>query len=490
MATVFSTAKRLGKVLRRLDFSVDTLATILSPGALACMDKGDIAAAQLCVRRLIDEAAPTQHVAAVAGMFMFGMSCPRNIIADALGEDLVCELLENGVLDEGVPPCGSAVAGGSPPAGDGAPVGDSAARTLPGDGAPAGDNLSARFDVRPINLGDRDIYVASDWGMDVSGKPLDGDYVLGVGGASLSLLNLIPRNPVESTLDLGCGCGIQALYMSTFATKVVASDISDRAIFFTTFNAHINDIDTIEVVKGSFFEPLAHRKFDLIATNPPFVITPPQLRDDLEYTYRDGGMAADQVLQTVVSVAPQFLRPGGRLIMLGNWVQNEGGAPATADMPADKEPAAPADNTPPADAATDPPPADTADTPPAAAPDTTPPAAAPDTAWAKRVSDWLAPTQMRWLIARRDWLTAEEYVHMWLKDSGQDKLPRREYLDLFQRWCEGLHRDGITEVAFGFLAGYRLADDAPTEIGLADVMDSPDVTYDQVFSALEAVGEH
>jgi len=82
---------------------------------------------------------------------------------------------------------------------------------------------------------------------------------------------------VGTALDLGCGCGIQALYLATHAGRVVATDLSSRACALTQFNAALNEA-VIDVREGSLFEPVEGETFDLIVTNPPFVITPDSVR--------------------------------------------------------------------------------------------------------------------------------------------------------------------------------------------------------------------
>src|SRR5699024_2545687 len=63
---------------------------------------------------------------------------------------------------------------------------------------------------------------ASDRSELASGAALGPDHVLGVGGASLTLARITPREPVGRALDLGCGGGIQALHAARHAEHVVA----------------------------------------------------------------------------------------------------------------------------------------------------------------------------------------------------------------------------------------------------------------------------
>ena len=140
----------------------------------------------------------------------------------------------------------------------------------------------------------------SDLGELALGHALPEDHVLGVGGASLTLSGLMLQRPVARALDVGTGCGIQALHASRHADRVVATDISVRALQLAELNAGLNGIDSVEFRLGSLFEPVAGETFDHIVSNPPFVITP---RADgvPEYEYRDGGMVGDDLIAAFVA---------------------------------------------------------------------------------------------------------------------------------------------------------------------------------------------
>ena len=64
------------------------------------------------------------------------------------------------------------------------------------------------------------------------------------------------RRPGEAALDLGTGCGIQALLAAKHAERVVATDVNPRALGFAAFNAALNGIETIELRDGSGFDPV------------------------------------------------------------------------------------------------------------------------------------------------------------------------------------------------------------------------------------------
>jgi methylase of polypeptide subunit release factors len=122
------------------------------------------------------------------------------------------------------------------------------------------------------------------------------------------------RRPVESTLDIGTGSGIQALPAARHSDRVTASDINERAIEFCTFNAQLNDADSITVVQGDLFEAVQGQRFDLIVCNPPYVVSP-----ESQYLYRDGGLEPDGFCHRLVSQMPEHLAEGGYACIVANW---------------------------------------------------------------------------------------------------------------------------------------------------------------------------
>jgi SAM-dependent methyltransferase len=270
--------------------------------------------------------------------------------------------------------------------------------------------MRALFDVRPhaacLPDGDHDWWVISDLGEAQTGRPLAADHVLGIGGATLTLLGMTVREQVDSALDLGCGCGIQALYLATHASRVVATDVSARACALTQFNAALNET-TIDVREGSLFEPVAGETFDLIVSNPPFVITPDSVRGTAGLLeYRDGGMDRDNLIAVVLRDAPLCLNVGGTLQMLANW-----------EIPASRN---------------------------------------PDTQWAQRVDAWLEGLPVDAWVVQRDVLEPARYVDMWIRDSGGQLMPRADYDRVFTSWLVDFRRAGTGAIGMGFVALRRL----------------------------------
>jgi methylase of polypeptide subunit release factors len=190
-----------------------------------------------------------------------------------------------------------------------------------------GDAVRSLVDLRPYSFVDSvgvgEWWIASDPGELTARGPLREDHVLGVGGASLTLSGLILPEPVDRALDLGTGCGIQAMHAARHATRVVATDISERALAYAEFNAALNGIENIEFRLGSLFDPVAGERFTSIVSNPPFVITP-RGAGVPAYEYRDGGRAGDELVQAVIAGVGDHLERGGVAQLLGNWEYRAG----------------------------------------------------------------------------------------------------------------------------------------------------------------------
>lgn len=284
--------------------------------------------------------------------------------------------------------------------------------------------MRALFDLRPhaaaLPGGDHDWWVTSDLGEAQTGRPLADDHVLGIGGATLTLLEMTVRDRVDSALDLGCGCGIQALYLATHADRVVATDLSARACALTQFNAALNET-VIDVREGSLFEPVAGETFDLIVSNPPFVITPDSVRGTAGLLeYRDGGMDRDNLIRAVLREAPAYLTPGGTLQMLANW-----------EIPASRN---------------------------------------PDTQWSRRVDAWLEGLPVDAWVVQRDVLDPARYVDMWIRDSGGQLMARADYDRAFTSWLVDFRRAGTGAIGMGFVALRRL-DEAEAASGVVRAYD-------------------
>ena len=161
------------------------------------------------------------------------------------------------------------------------------------------------------------LVIAHDCSMPEGGKRPD--YVLGVTGATLTLSGVTVRPPSRRTLDLGTGSGFQALTAATHSEQVVGTDRNPRAIAIARFNTLLNGITNVEFVTGDLFEPVSDLQFDLIVSNPPFVISP-----ENQLQYRDSGYRGDEICERIVRAGPEHLAEGGYMQVLCNWVRDPG----------------------------------------------------------------------------------------------------------------------------------------------------------------------
>ena len=133
----------------------------------------------------------------------------------------------------------------------------------------------AVLDIRPYAEDGREWWVVADLtpGLDGRREPMRSDYVLGIAPASLSLIHLTVPIKAERALDIGTGCGIQSLHLADRVNQVVATDVNPRALQLARWTAALNRVE-LDVREGSLFEPVRDERFDLIVSNPPYVISP------------------------------------------------------------------------------------------------------------------------------------------------------------------------------------------------------------------------
>jgi methylase of polypeptide subunit release factors len=276
------------------------------------------------------------------------------------------------------------------------------------------DAVRARVDLRPYAAvdaaGTADWWVVSDLGELATGRALRADHVLGVGGASTMLARCTPRRRVGRVLDLGTGCGVQALHAARHAACVVATDLSRRALAMADVTWRLNGGgDDLDLRAGSLLDPVDGERFDLVVSNPPFVITP---RTDAvpAYEYRDGGLEGDEIVRRLVTGVGGVLAPGGTAVMLGNWEHRAG------------EP------------------------------------------WTQRVGGWLddADADLDVWVVQREVQDPAEYAELWIRDGGTTSGP--EYDALYAAWLDDFARRGVEGVGFGLVV-VRRPDDAAAPLG-------------------------
>ncbi|MBX3098720.1 MAG: methyltransferase [Salinibacterium sp.] len=268
------------------------------------------------------------------------------------------------------------------------------------------------LDLRPYSFVDRagvvSWWIASDLGELALGHAIPEQHVLGVGGASTTLSGLMIDSPVDLALDLGTGCGIQAMHAARHAKRVVATDISQRALELAAFNAELNGITNIEFRLGSLFEPVAER-FGHVISNPPFVITPRAAEGVPAYEYRDGGMIGDALVASVIKDVEKHLEPGGVAQLLGNWEYGPGLSQADG---------------------------------------------------LARVEQWVRFTGLDAWVIERERQHVEHYAETWIRDGGT--RPGAEFDRLYDAWLDDFNARGVTQVGFGYITLRRPKVGGPT----------------------------
>lgn len=299
----------------------------------------------------------------------------------------------------------------------------------------------ASVDLRPHAADDgTEIYVAADLGAHQRPGVLRKDHVLGIGHASLTLAQITERTPVERALDVGTGCGIQTFHLLAHARHVTATDISERALAFTRFNLLLNapalDIDPqnpqtrVSLREGSLLDPVAGERFNLVVSNPPFVITPRVAGESAEeqFTYRDGGLPGDEIVSTMVRQLPSVLVPGGRAQMLGNWEIIRDSADPSQPHP-----------------------------------------------WDERVRAWVEEAGAEAWIIQRETLSPESYAETWLKDASENR-DRKHYEQTYLAYLNDFESRNVHSIGFGMIWLRRPSEDTAAGV-TAPLQRFEEITY-------------
>lgn len=127
----------------------------------------------------------------------------------------------------------------------------------------------------------------------------------------------------------GSGCLAVALAHERPNARVVATDISERALDVARRNARRHGVAArVEFVQGDLLEPI-HEAADLIVANPPYVARrdqtalQPEVRDFEPDVALFGGDDGLHVINRLVRSAAGRLRPGGYLMFEFGFGQDE-----------------------------------------------------------------------------------------------------------------------------------------------------------------------
>jgi methylase of polypeptide subunit release factors len=359
-------ARSLAGDLATRGFRVGPVGELLGPVALGALARDQVLAADLVTRDLVDE-----PLAVLTRLWLLGLPVARS------------------ALDQALPAAGTAAA--------------AALGLVEASGEAGDDEVRPLLELSPYAADDAEWWLASD--LTHTGQPLRRDHVLGVGGASTTLARWTPRDPVEAALDIGTGCGIQAFHLATHAASVTATDTSRRCLRVTRLNARLNAAAddgpfagrTLDLRGGSLLAPVAGQRFDLVVSNPPYVITPRGAAGRAgAYTYRDGGLVGDDIVRRLVEGVGEVLAEGGTAQLLGNWEHRRG------------EP------------------------------------------WADRVGDWLAASGLHGWVVQREVQDPAEYAETWARDGGHAP-GTAEHDAMYAAWLADFAHRGVEAVGFGVI---------------------------------------
>lgn len=275
-------------------------------------------------------------------------------------------------------------------------------------GGASDHDIAATVDVRPYGgPGGEDWFIVSDLGCAVGGAggigSKDEGVVLGVGGASTTLAGITVRTPVSCALDVGTGSGIQALHAAQHATRVTATDLNPRALHITALTLALSGAPAADLREGSLFEPLKDDEtYDLIVSNPPFVISP-----GARLTYRDGGMGGDDLCRSIVQGAGTRLNEGGFAQFLANW-QHVAGED-----------------------------------------------------WQDRLRSWVPRGCDAWIV-QREVQDVTQYAELWLRDAGDHRGDAAEYQARYDAWLDEFEARKVRAVGFGWITLRRTSAAVPS----------------------------
>ncbi|HEX6231774.1 MAG TPA: methyltransferase [Jiangellaceae bacterium] len=352
---------RLRDALTKADYTVDSVTGLLGPVAAAALNRNETTPG----RRATSGGSPVETL---TRLWALQMPVSRTAVDAVLP---LAELVDGGLL------------------------------------AVEGDTVRAAVDVRPYADDAGDWWVVSDLtpGLDGRLEPVPDDHVLGVSSASSTLAQLTVRRPVGRALDLGTGCGVQALHLARHSDAVVATDVNGRALALAAITAPLNLVD-VDLRAGSLYEPVARERFDLITTNPPFVISPGG-----HHAYRDSGLPGDELSRRVVVEGAGRLADGGILQCLANWMHVDG------------------------------------------------------LDWQERVGTWLTAAGCDAWVIQREVQDPAAYVELWLRDAGD--VARPDYTTRYDSWLAWFEAQRVNGIGFGWIT-LRAAGSADPSLRIED----------------------
>ena len=146
-----------------------------------------------------------------------------------------------------------------------------------------------------------------------------------------------------------------------------------------------------ELIEGDLLAPVEGRRFDLVVSNPPFIVGP----GDGGFAYRDSGLAGDELSRRLIQRAPRVLADGGRCQLLANWIHRLGES------------------------------------------------------WEDRLAGWLDGIGCDAWVWQREVADPSQYAALWLTDAGEKGSPA--YEARYSRWLDWFAAADVEAVGFGLV---------------------------------------
>ena len=142
--------------------------------------------------------------------------------------------------------------------------------------------------------------------------------------AVLEKINSLQTQESLTVLDLCTGSGAVAVSLKNECPflQITASDISAEALETAALNAKRllgKAADSVVFIQSDLFEKI-HGKFNLIVSNPPYVLSSeieslaPELRREPVLAL-DGGADGLKIITKIINLSPKYLFPGGFLFL-------------------------------------------------------------------------------------------------------------------------------------------------------------------------------
>ncbi|SDK23897.1 peptide chain release factor N(5)-glutamine methyltransferase [Stenotrophomonas pavanii] len=143
-------------------------------------------------------------------------------------------------------------------------------------------------------------------------------------------LERLPSDHSLQLADLGTGTGAIALALASERpqAQVLATDASPGALAVAARNAARHELRNVRFAEGGhdWYAPLQGARFDLIASNPPYIASDDPHLDEGDLRFEPASALASGVdglddIRRIVDGGQAHLRPGGWLLIEHGWDQ-------------------------------------------------------------------------------------------------------------------------------------------------------------------------